>query len=102
MALGLMTCCVTCVFRLMLLRGADGLSDPNSLLPGTVPPGIERPVREAGHLPSSSDEIKNGSGYRISPLSHITSWHAQDQLYCNIVKVIKPSGWYMTCAQSEI
>jgi hypothetical protein len=68
-----MTCRVTCVVRLILLRGADGFWDPNSLLPGAVPPGIERTVREAGHLPSSSDEIKNGCGYRIPPLSHIPS-----------------------------
>lgn len=71
---------MTCVFCLMLLRRADGLWDPSSLLPGAVPSGIERPVREAGLLPSPSDEIKNGSGYRIPPLPHIPSWHAQNQL----------------------
>jgi len=69
----------------MLLRAADGLWDPTSLLPGALPPGIERPVREAGHLPSSSDEIKNGPGYSIFPLSRIPSWHAQNQLWFLIV-----------------
>jgi len=72
---------VTCVFRLMLLRGAGGLRHPTGLLPGAVPSGIGRPVREAGQLPSSSDEIKNGSGYRIPPLPHIPSWHARNQLH---------------------
>jgi len=41
----------------MFLRGANGFWDPNSLLPGTVPPDVERPEREAAHLPLSSDEI---------------------------------------------
>jgi hypothetical protein len=91
-----MTCRVTCVVRLMLLRSADGLWDPTKLLPGAVPSAIERPVREAGRLPSSSDEIKNGSGYRIPPLSHTTSWHAQDQLHFSILLyVIKSNRWYM-------
>ena len=89
MALGLMTCRVTCVLRRAW--------DPTSMLPGTVPPGLQRPVREAGHLPSCSDEIKNGSGYRMPPLCHVTSWqwHVQDKLrFLLLLNVMKANRWY--------
>jgi hypothetical protein len=38
------------------------------------PRGINRPGREADHLPPSCAEVKNGGA--IPPLPHISSWHS--------------------------
>jgi hypothetical protein len=41
-------------------------------IPGAVSLGVNRPEREADHLPASSAEVKNGGS--IPPLLHTSSW----------------------------
>jgi hypothetical protein len=46
---------------------------PIQWIPGALSLGVKQLGCEAGHLPPSSAEIKNGGA--VPPLPHISSWH---------------------------
>jgi hypothetical protein len=48
------------------------IQPPIQWVPGAISPEVKRPGREAGHLPPSNAEVKNGGA--IPPLPDMSSW----------------------------
>jgi hypothetical protein len=85
---GVTTCRIMRAVRLTLLQHAEGLWGLPSLLLGAVSPGIKRSVPEAAHLPSSSNDIKNGFGNTSAPPIRLHGMHRYNFTLRNTVNVI--------------
>jgi hypothetical protein len=58
-----------------LSRPALGLTQaPSQWVPGTLPPGVERPGREADHSPPTNAEVKNGRA--TIAFTHTSTWYS--------------------------